>query len=162
VNGGFEDGSGVGWTEHSLLEYSIVLRDVDLPVGVAPHTGRWAAWLGGDDDELAYLQQQAPITAAAPTLSYHHWIDSEDSCGFDFARVRVDGVEVDSYTLCIQAGTAGWVRRTVDLSAYVGQTVQLRLEAATDRSRPSSLYVDDVMMVGADQYVYLPLALTPQ
>jgi hypothetical protein len=146
INGDFESGSGVGWTEYSQLGWDIVVRASGLPVGVDPHGGSWAAWLGGEDNELAYLQQEVTITAGTPTLGYWHWIDSIDSCGFDYARILIDGTQVDSYSLCIAQNTSGWVRYTVDLSAFIGQTVQLRLQVDTDSSRYSNLYLDDVAL----------------
>ncbi|MGQ9502365.1 MAG: hypothetical protein ACUVSF_04160 [Anaerolineae bacterium] len=30
---------------------------------VPPHNGNWAAWLGGDDDEVAYIQQEMTRTS---------------------------------------------------------------------------------------------------
>jgi hypothetical protein len=146
VNGDFESGTGVGWVEYSKLGYPIVVRASDLPQGVAPHSGAWAAWFGGDNSEVAYIEQPLTISAATPLLAYWHWIESSDSCGFDYARVSVDGSPVTSYTLCIATGTGTWARRTVDLTSYIGQTVMLRIGFEADSSRISSLYLDDVAM----------------
>jgi len=151
ANGGFESGPGVGWEEYSQLGLPVVvdanaLFDPDLDIQVTPHTGSWAAWLGGSDDELSYVQQQVTIEAAAPVLGYWHWIQSTDSCGFDFGRVLVDGVQAHAYTLCRSSNTDGWVKQTVDLAAYVGRTITLTLRAETDGSYVSSLYLDDVAL----------------
>jgi hypothetical protein len=67
VNASFEDGSDVGWTDSSALGYDIILIERDLPAGVLPHSGSWAAWLGGDNNELASIEQEVTITTATPS-----------------------------------------------------------------------------------------------
>jgi aminopeptidase S len=171
ANGDFESGS-TDWVESSLLGYPLIMRSTDLPVGIVPHSGSWAAWLGGDNGELAYLEQMVTIGAQAPVLGYHHWIDSADTCGWDFARVRVNAVQVSTYSLCLQSSTGGWTRHTIDLARYAGQTVLLRFELSTDGSHASSLYLDDIALQGSTSptptppppsdlpfHVYLPLTL---
>jgi hypothetical protein len=107
VNGGFESGDGVGWTEESLLGYDLVVIERDLPDGILPHGGSWAAWLGGDNGEVATLEQEVTVTAQASVLAYHHWIDSADTCGWDYARILVNGTEVEAYSLCLATSTGG-------------------------------------------------------
>ena len=151
VNGGFESGPGIGWEEYSLLGLPVIvdtktLFDPGADIQVTPHTGDWAAWLGGQDNEISYIRQQVTIGSATPVLGYWHWIQSTDTCGFDLARILVDGVQVRSYSLCRNSNTGGWVKQTIDLSAYLGQTITLALQVTTDGSYVSSLYVDDVAL----------------
>lgn len=113
----------------------------DLPI--SPHSGSWAAWLGGDYDEVAYLQQSVFVPADRPYLGYWHWIDSADVCGYDFAYVRINGSTVHQYDLCSSNNTGGWVPLVVDLSGYAGQTVQLQVRVETDSSGNSNLFLDD-------------------
>ena len=125
ANGGFESGPGIGWEEYSLLGLPVIvdtktLFDPGADIQVTPHTGDWAAWLGGENNELSYIRQQVTIGSAAPVLGYWHWIQSTDTCGFDLARILVDGVQVRSYSLCRNSNTGGWVKQTVDLGAYAG------------------------------------------
>jgi len=144
VNGNFESGS-TGWTEYSFLGYQIILSSSELPV--TPHSGSYAAWLGGDDDETSYVQQQVTISAGAPYLVYWHWIDSTDLCGYDVGGVIVNSSDVvDVYDLCATTATGGWVSHSVNLSAYVGQSITLEIRAETDSSIISSLFVDDVSL----------------
>jgi hypothetical protein len=145
VNPGFELGSS-GWTEYSLLGYPLILNPSSLPIPlpIPPHGGSWAVWLGGDDDEEAYIQQSVTVPAATPYLSYWHWIDSVDACGYDFGSVQVNGTTVHSYDLCSATETGGWVRHVVNLGAYSGQMISLRIRATTDESLVSNLFVDDV------------------
>src|SRR5690606_6615836 len=129
VNGNFEQGPGVGWTESSALNYDLVVNNFGANA-IAP-LGTWAAWLGGDNNELSTLTQQVTVPAGASILSYYYAIGSEEgSCTFDLATVRVNGTTVKQYGLCVSSETGDWVRGTVDLSAYAGQSVSLSFVTA--------------------------------
>jgi hypothetical protein len=158
LNGDFENGSDGSWEEYSLLGYNIILHRDNLPV--SPHSGDWAAWLGGQnhDDEVSYISQSVAIPLDASTLGYWHWIDSVETCGFgyDFAWVRINDTDVTTIDLCELNNTGGWVHQTVDISAYAGTTVTLEFRVETDYSNPSNYFVDYVTF---DQSVYLPLIL---
>lgn len=144
VNGGFESGT-TGWTEDSLQGYTII-DNSGFPSGVTPHGGSWMAWLGGIPDEISKIGQQVTISAGAPYLTYYHWIDSVDSCGLDFGTVHINGTIEDAYDLCTSTDTGGWVKHSVDLSAFAGQSVWLQIGVVTDSSVDSSLFVDDVSL----------------
>ena len=149
VNGDFEDGP-TGWTEFSTHGWDIVVQD--FLGGVAPHSGSWAAWLGWDHDDLSYVQQQATVPPGSPYLSYWQWVMSQDVCGYDFAGVSVNGsTVVDQCDLCKLENTGGWVRHTIDLSGYAGQTVSLRIWVETDGTLSSNLFVDDVQFASSAQ-----------
>ncbi|MEW5957775.1 MAG: serine protease [Chloroflexota bacterium] len=141
VNGDFESGP-TGWTEYSSNGYDLI-----LPVSlmfIPPYSGSWATWLGGVDYEISYIQQQVTVPSSSPFLVYWHWIDSDDDCGYDFGGVIVNNTTVDVYDLCSSTNTWAWVKHTVNLSAYAGQSISLQIRAETDESISSSLYVDKV------------------
>jgi hypothetical protein len=141
-NGDFESGSTI-WNEFSTNSRNLILNENNLPV--APHSASWAAWLGGANDDISYIEQTLTIPAGSPHFTYWHWIDSQDGCGFDFAGVYVDGFLEDVYDLCSDNNTSGWRSYSVDLSAYAGQTVPIQIWAETNNNdQVSSLYVDDV------------------
>ena len=144
----------------STRGWPLILHKDDLPV--APHSGNWAVWLGGDDNEISYISQTVSIPSGTTTLRFWHWIDSEDECNYDFAWVRINNASLLTIDLCEQNNTGGWVAKTVDISAYAGQTVSLQFRVETDSSLNSNYFVDDVTLEGVtpgDHYVYLPLAL---
>jgi secreted trypsin-like serine protease len=143
-NGNFEKGPNGDWKEVSLQGYKIIVQEDELPGGVPAHGGEWAAWLGGIDDEISYIQQRLKVAAGAPWLVYYHWIASADECGYDFGGVIVDGTVVDVYDLCDDEDTGGWVKHAVDLRAYAGKTVAIQIRAETDSSNNSNLFIDDV------------------
>lgn len=149
VNGDFEQGPGVGWSESSSGGWPIV---VDNFAGndVQPNGG-WAAWLGGAHDEESRLWQQIVISAATPVLRYSYAIYSEDIClAFDTGQIIINGTNVvKDFNLCAVWATDGWVQETIDLSSYAGQSVELLFVVETDSSEFSNLFIDDVSFVAA-------------
>jgi hypothetical protein len=153
-NGDFESGASV-WTEASLNSWPLILDSSGLPEGVAPHGGNWATWLGGDHDEIAYIEQQLTVPLGSPVLRYWHWIDSEDDCGWDFAGVIVNSTTVvHSYDLCWQVDTGGWVLYGVDMRAWAGLTVDLQIRIETDDQLTSNLFVDDVFFESDESLIF--------
>jgi serine protease len=138
ANGNFESGRFVSWSEGSAQGYEIVVSTG----GVTPHGGSWKAWLGGDDNEVAFIQQQVTVPANTPYLIFYHFVSSQDAPGYDFGRVKINGNTVQ--TIDLAKDTSGWVLYSVNLSAYAGQSVTLRFEATTDVSAVSSWFIDDV------------------
>ena len=158
VNGDFESGTS-GWTEYSSHGWQIIVTS--FPGGLTAHSGSYAAWLGGEYSDISYVQQPVTISAGAPYLVYWHWIASEDICGFDFAGVVVNGIVVDTYDLCSTANTNGWVKHSVNLGAYVGQSVMLQIRAETDSSLNSNLFVDDVSLAASGSTTGQTVPLVP-
>jgi hypothetical protein len=126
-------------------------------IGVTPHSGDYASWLGGfrlNGYEYAQtdLLQQITIPAGGATLRYWTWIQSEEPfCD----TINIDGAwvlfgtdlwhEVESYALCTSVATTGWVKRDVNLSGYVGQTGWLAFSVRI-RGLNSNLFIDDVAL----------------
>ena len=152
INGDFEQGT-TGWDEYSTHGWDLIVSTSGLPSYVAPHSGDWAVWLGGDDDETSRVGQQVDVPSGDPYLTYWHWIDSADLCGYDWAGVDINGTTVDEYWLCTTADTGGWVERTVNLGDYAGQSVLLTIYSITDGSLNSNLFVDDVSIHSSDPTV---------
>ncbi|MEM7129847.1 MAG: trypsin-like serine protease [Chloroflexota bacterium] len=150
VNGDFEEGRS-GWIEHSDNDFQIIVSSsTALTLPVSAHSGDWAAWLGGADYEVSYiLQEGVEILNDSPYLVYYEWIDSDDLCDFDYGGVAINGEWFVSYTLCQDSATDGWVSRTIDLTAYAGQSVDLYIVATNDGAILSNLYVDDVAFTSA-------------
>ncbi len=142
ANGDFEQGPA-GWTESSSGGFDLIVNELaqgDVP----PHSGNWAAWLGGANNELSIISQQVTIPTNSPILSFFYWISSSDQCNFDFSGVAINQSNVAVQTLCAASSTNGWLQGTVDLSSFAGQSVTLSLWAETDSSENSNLFIDDV------------------
>lgn len=145
LNGHFENGPNAGWTQSSTHGYQLILDSTALIV--PPHGGAWAAWLGGEYNETSLISQVVTIPPAQPVLAFYHWVGSNDSCGYDKARVMIDNILLLPADLCQAYNTGGWVRVSLNLSAYAGQTVKLKFEVITDGSLNSNWFIDDVSFV---------------
>ena len=154
ANGDFESGRDGSWAEFSTHGWDIVTDTTALPL--TPHSGNWAAWLGGDHLDVSYISQTVPIPTDAPVLSFWYWIGSDDACGYDQGWVQVDDTTVLTLSLCYDNNTSSWTRQLVDLGAYAAMTVSLQIRVETDDSLYSNLYIDDVTLEGGS-YTYLPL-----
>ncbi|HAJ38509.1 MAG TPA: hypothetical protein DCL15_22815 [Chloroflexi bacterium] len=158
VNPGFEQGRNAGWQEYSANGWTLLMNS-GFPTGVSPHGGQWLTWLGGASNEISYIRQSVTIPANAAILSYWAWIASADYCGYDFGGIMINSNVVNVFDLCQSTSTSGWVRRTVNLSAYAGQTVWLQLRSETDGSLNSNLFIDDVSLTNVAASVNVPVEL---
>jgi kumamolisin len=148
VNPGFEQGAGAGWSASSATGRSLIYA-AGFPTPVSPHSGGWAAWLGGADREVASLSQTItpPAGAISATLTYWYWIQSsESSCTYDHAWVEVNGGLLRLHDLCASGNTSGWRQVTLDLTPYLGHPIGLRFYVDTDSSLLSHFFVDDVSL----------------
>jgi len=139
-NGDFESGL-TDWSTHSAKGRVVIANT--FPGGITAHSGYWAAWLGGDNSETAYIQRQLAIPSSMPYLRYWYWVDSPDTCGYDFGRVYVNNTLLKTYNLCLAQKTSGWVEESLDLRAYAGLTVTFSISATTDSTYISNLFIDD-------------------
>lgn len=144
INGGFESGAGVGWTESSAHGRTLVRTAGWF---VPAHGGSWLAWLGGDDNETSIISQTLTIQPGSAVLSYWYVIGSNDVCGHDYFKVKVNNTDVRSVNLCASTNTGGWVNHKIDLSAYAGQSITLRFYVSTDGTTSSNAFIDDVSFV---------------
>ena len=144
LNGGFDSGPDGSWTEYSFQGWDLILQANVLLV--TPHGGQWAAWLGGDHNEISRLSQSVTITPAQPYLHFWYWTASEDDCGYDYARVKINGTAIKSLNLCTSNNTGGWTKSDVSLSPYAGSTVTLMFEVTTNSTRNSNFFLDDVSL----------------
>ena len=146
LNPGFEQGH-TSWTEYSALGWDVILEAVEAPI--TAHGGSWLAWLGGDDLETSRLSQTITISASAPYLHYWYYSASEDACGFDSFRIKVNDAIVSTKDLCSSTNTNAWVAGVLNLSSYLGAGKTITFEVTTDGSYNSNMFLDDVSMSNA-------------
>lgn len=145
-NWNFESGN-TAWYENPPNE--IITNNL---MGKPAYSGRWAAWLGGDfpppgQDLVHTLAQQVTIPVGATTLSFWYWIDSVEFCGYyDEAFVYVGTAMLARFDLCSPNNTNGWVRHTINISAYAGQTLWIQFIARVDQDTNSNFLLDDVVI----------------
>jgi hypothetical protein len=138
-NGDFEQGPVI-WTQYSSNGWDLIYQD--LPAGVFPHDGTWAAWLGGDYAETSYIEQQIFVSSDLPYMSYWYWIAPSVGCVSGLGMALVNGGVVAIHNLC--NATGGWVQSVINLSAYAGQSVLIQIRAECDANTNSDLFVDQV------------------
>jgi inhibitor of cysteine peptidase len=146
-NGDFESGPDGSWTESSTNGFGLITNQGGgLPV--TPHSGSWAAWLGGADFELSLVSQRITIPAGAETLRFFYWIGSQETCHpsspYDTAEVLLGGVSLHTYELCTGTNTDGWREQVIAIAGFQGQTLDLIFKTTTDVSINSNFFLDDV------------------
>jgi hypothetical protein len=143
MNGGFENGPDGSWIEESSNDLVLILDDF-LPTTITPHTGDWAVWMGGSEEEQAAISQKV-LVPSGKSLSFWYWSASEETnCGADVATVMVNQAVISEINLCASADTDHWTKRTLDLNAYAGTTINLKFYIQTNGSLNSNLFLDDV------------------
>ncbi len=121
--------------------------------GASPHTGNWAAWLGGQSNiQMRMDQQSVTVPAGGSTLRYWLWIQSgETTCNINDVNgawvffITSQQNTVDSYPLCTANATSGWTKHDVNLSAYANQTGWLTFYTRILGAN-SNWFIDDVAM----------------
>jgi bacillopeptidase F (M6 metalloprotease family) len=168
VNGDF-DQVATAWMERSSNGFDLVCADGACGDSISPLSGSHLAWLGGADSEKSHIWQRVDVPAGAPlTLEYWYNIESEDICGYDFAKVLVKDKTVGGgnrtlvrYDLCDESSTSGWQPAAIDLSEYAGHTILVRFWTKTDSLFASSFYVDGVRLVSGSSCNLSAAAMAP-
>ena len=133
-----------GLTPYSLKGYPLIV-DVSYAGMKQPHSGDWAAWMGGALGEVAYLQQEVNINPTAPYLTFWEWIESGESvCGDDTLEILINTNVVLNTHLCISQNTGGWIQRSVNLQPYSNGDSSLVIRVVTDNAQNSNYYIDDL------------------
>ncbi len=115
------------------------------------HSGTWSAWLGGygyvHNDSISQLVT-IPAGSSA-SLSYYVHIDTDEPAtppASDTLTVRAGPTTLQ--TLSNLNAANGYQLKTVDLSAYLGQTISLSFTSAEDSSAATSFVLDDTSLTG--------------
>jgi len=138
VNPGFESGS-TGWTATS----GVINTD-----GAHAHSGSGYSWLDGyGTTHTDTLSQTVTITAGcSANLTYYLYIASSEgtTTAYDKLTLTANGTTVQSFSN-VNKGT-GYVQRSVNLSAYAGQSVALKWTGTEDSSLVTSFFIDDTAL----------------
>lgn len=146
VNPGFENGAT------NPAPWVVTAGVVDNSSFEAPHSGLWKAWLDGYGFTHTDAVQQTvaiPSTVTTATLSFWLHIDTAESgtTAFDTLQVQIRNTSgVVLATLATYSNVdaaAGYAQKTFDISAFKGQTIQVRLTGTEDSSLQTSFVVDD-------------------
>jgi hypothetical protein len=116
--------------------------------GEAPHSGTYLAYLDGyGSAHTDTVSQSVTIPAGChASLSYWLHIDTAEtsSTAYDKLTVKAGSTTLASYSN-VDAAT-GYQQRTVDVSAFAGQTVTLTFTGTEDSSLQTSFCLDDTAL----------------
>ena len=146
ANPGFESGA-TSWTQTTGV--------ITNSTSGTPRTGSYYAWLDGYGTATTdYVQQSVTIpVAASATLSFYTNISTSESgtTPYDTLKVQVisGGVTTTLATYSNADASAGYVARSVNLSAYTGKTVTVKFLGVEDSSLATSFLLDDTSLTTA-------------
>ncbi len=137
-----EDGSA--WTTKSKSNYSL-LSDY------LTHSGEQAAYLAGANQAHDVLATTVKLPAAQQSIDIRFWwqIQSQESGKYadNLAILLVDpqGKTLQNLaTLSSRDMSNQWQQRTLDITSFAGQTVQLQFVARTDAEAATDFFLDDI------------------
>ena len=139
INGGFETGALPPW-------------NLAGPGGVSGpgRNSERAAWLAGADEVASELLQVVTIPARAAPVRLAFWrrADATDEQPRDVLSVLVQYDEQADLLadLPAMAPLGQWRYEEMDLSAYAGRQIAVTFLARTDESRPTTFWLDDVVL----------------
>lgn len=144
LNPGFESGA-VNWTATAGV--------ITNSASQAAHGGTWKAWLDGygtTHTDSVYQQVTIPSTSASATLTFWLHIDSAETTTttqFDKLQVQIrnsaGSVLATLATYSNLNKAAGYLQKSFNLNAYIGQTIRVYLVGTEDSSLQTSFVVDD-------------------
>jgi hypothetical protein len=144
VNPGFESGA-TSWTATSGV--------INTSASEPAHSGSWKAWLDGyGTTHTQTLMQQVAIFSSHTTATLTFWLHidtAETTTTTQYDKLTVQ-VRNSSGTVLKTLATysnlnhnTGYAQKTFDLSAYIGQTIQIFLSGTEDSQKQTSFVVDD-------------------
>jgi subtilisin family serine protease len=137
VNGGFEQGA-TGWSGNT---------GVIGTGGYAAASGSYKAWLNGYGYSSAEQVNQSvtiPSSVTSATLTFALRVDSAESgsTAYDLLRVYAGSTVLATYSNANES--TGYVTRTINLTAYKGQTVNIKFSGTEDSTLQTSFLIDNV------------------
>ncbi len=138
ANPGFESGTA-SWAQTS----GVINTD-----GAHSHAGSGYAWLNGyGSTHTDTLSQSVTISAGcAASLTYYLSITTSETTtttAYDKLSLTVNGTAVQSFS---NLNKGAYAQRTVNLSAYAGQTVTIKWTGTEDSSLQTSFFIDDTAL----------------
>lgn len=152
-NGGFETGSFAPW-------------EVSGPAWIGPgRESEFAAWLAGTDGAVVELAQVASISSRFGSVPLTFWWLAESDYEQPRDRLRLLVRRTGGEDLLGEWNAAAplgqWRLESLDLSAYLGQSITLVFQVFTDARAPSTFKLDDVSLFGCGAGAATPTPTTP-
>jgi hypothetical protein len=145
VNGGLEAGT-TPWTQTSGV--------ISPATSAQPaHGGTQVAWLDGYGSAHTDTLSQSvtlPAGCTSATLTYWLHIDTKETTTttkYDTLVTQIGSTTVASYSNL--DGAAGYQQRTIDVTAYLGQTITVKFTGVEDSSLATNFVLDDLALATA-------------
>jgi hypothetical protein len=139
-NPGFETGAAAPWTTSAGV--------ISNSAGEPPHAGSWDAWLDGyGTTHTDTLSQPVSIPAGcAATLTFWLHIDTAETTttAYDKRTISVGATTLATYSNLNHA--TGYSPKTLNASAFAGQTVTIKFTGTEDSQKQTSFVVDDTAL----------------
>ncbi|GAA2471430.1 M1 family metallopeptidase [Streptomyces longisporus] len=141
-NSGFESGTSP-WTQSST---SVITSRS----GQTAHGGTSYAWLdgtGGTHTDSLSQSVTIPSGCSTATLSFWLHIDTDEttsSTAYDKLTAKIGSTTLATYSNLDE--NTGYVKKTLDVSAFAGQTVSLAFTGSEDSSLQTSFVLDDIAL----------------
>ncbi|MFE7759654.1 M4 family metallopeptidase [Streptomyces sp. NPDC057429] len=141
ANGSFEQGTS-GWTQSDNIITNSTLQ--------AARDGSWYTWMmgyGADAVESLSQSNIAVPSTGTPKLTFWLKVSTQESgsTAYDTLKAKVNGTTLATYSNA--NASSGYVQKTIDLSAYKGQTVKLEF-AGTEDTYLSTIFLLDGIAIG--------------
>ncbi|BAJ32947.1 MULTISPECIES: M4 family metallopeptidase [Kitasatospora] len=138
TNGDFEQGTA-GWTQSA--------NDITNSTQQSAHGGSWYAWMMGYGSAATETLSQSNIavpSTGSPKLTFWLKVTTAESgtTAYDTLKVNVNGQTLATYSNA--NASAGYVQKTVDLSAFRGQNVSISFAGQEDAYLATTFLLDDV------------------
>jgi hypothetical protein len=147
-NPGFETGTAAPWSATS----GIINNSTSEP----PHSGSWDAWLDGyGTTHTDTLSQQVTIPTGCSTATLSFWLhidtaETTTTTAYDTLTVQIlnsSGAVLTTLATYSNLNAApGYVQRSFNVSAYLGQTITVKFIGAEDYTNQTSFVIDDTAL----------------
>ncbi len=150
VNPGFETGAATPWT----LTAGVLCSNSGC-AGETAHSGSWFAWLDGygtTHTDTATQKVVIPAGKTSATLAFYLHIDTQETGTTAFDKLSVQVLNSAGTVLATLAtysnvnAATGYALKSLNLNAYIGQTVQIRFSGTEDASLATSFVIDDITL----------------
>jgi hypothetical protein len=138
-NPGFETGTAAPWTATAGV--------IDGSTSEPAHSGSWKAWLDGyGSTHTDTLSQTVTLPAGCSSYTLTFWLhidtaETTTTTQYDKLTVKVGSTTLVTYSNLNKA--AGYSQKSVNLSAFAGQSVTIAFTGTEDVSLQTSFVVDD-------------------
>lgn len=137
-----ENGEG-GWTHSGTIDEWHITSHRSNSATHSWYCGREGVWLYSSGYR-GYLVSPSMVVAYDAELSFWTWYYIQS--GFDYAFCEINSGEGWRQLGLLTGQSGGWVKKTYDLSEYVGDTAQIRFTFYSDydNDQYEGWYIDDI------------------